>query len=122
MSKFATLVVALSFAIGCQNSLPASQERFEPLSLGASNEVYRVCGQTLGVSCSMNAFLHQLTITVDMTGTPEETQRGVAFVSTYYCRLSRLEGNEENRVLLVRPDGTQVGRACSTIGTIGTSE
>jgi hypothetical protein len=70
------------------------------------------------VSCSMNPQLNRLTVTIDQTGTPEETQRGVAFVATYYCRLSRIEGNDENTVLLVRPDGSQVGRPCSLIGTV----
>lgn len=117
MSRLAIAGLVLTFLLGCAHE-GAVTKPFKPMSVGAADEVYRVCGETLGVSCSMNPHLDQLTIVIDQTGTPEETQRGVAFVSTYYCRLSRIEGNDENTVLLVRPDGSQVGRPCSLIGTV----
>lgn len=116
MRRLAFLAIVLTFFLGCASTPQPKQREFKPMSLGAADEVYRVCAQTLGVSCSMNPQLNRLTITIDQTGTVEETQRGVAFMSTYYCRLSRLEGNHENTVLLVRPDGSQVGRPCSLIG------
>ena len=118
MIRLVGIVLTLSLLMGCQSAPPPKAGQFKPLSLDASNEIYRVCEQTLGVSCSMNEQLNQLTIAVNMAGTPEETQHGVVFISTYYCRLSRVEGNDENRVLLLRPDGTQVGRSCSSIGTV----
>jgi hypothetical protein len=118
MSRLAIACLVLTFLLGCATEGAVNKPFFKPMSVGAADEVYRVCGTTLGVSCSMNPALNRLTVTIDQTGTPEETQRGVAFVATYYCRLSRIEGNDENTVLLVRPDGSQVGRPCSLIGTV----
>ena len=127
--RLAIATLVLTFSIGCVNSnnevtspdrwsLPktgAVTKPYQPMKIGAAEEVHQVCARTLGVSCALG--VNQLTLTIDQTGTPEETQRGVSFMSTYYCRLTRLEGQPDNTVLLVRPDGSQVGRSCTKIGT-----
>jgi hypothetical protein len=116
MIRLAIAVLVLTFSLGCQGiaKTGAAKKPFEPMSIGAAEEVQDVCARTLGVTCTL--FESQMTITIDQTGTPEETQRGVSFMSQYYCRLMRIEGRGENGVLLVRPDGGQVGRECADIG------
>ena len=118
MSRFMLASLTLAFLLGCATQEGAITRPFKPMSIGAADEVYRVCGTTLGVSCSMSPYLDRLTVTIDQTGTPEETQQGLAFVAIYYCRLSRIEGNDDHTVLLIRPDGSQVGRPCTLIGTV----
>jgi hypothetical protein len=117
--SFVVLLLVLSF--GCA-SKPTPVDRtygdnYKPMSLNAANEVFRVCSQTKGVSCSLNDTHDRLSILIDKTGTVSETKRGVLFMSTYYCRLTRLEGNDNTRVLLIRPDGSQSGRPCNLVGT-----
>lgn len=118
MIRLAVATIVLTFSLGC-SGMPktgAATKPFEPMSIGAAEEVRTVCARTLGVSCELKQ--SQMTLTIDQTGTPEETQRGVSFMSVYYCRLMRIEGRPENGVLLIRPDGSQVGRNCSDIGTV----
>lgn len=112
------LCVATLMLFGCQSGDLPAQKPIEPVLSDNSDAVYQVCDQTNGISCSINEQLNQLSIAIDRTIPPDETQRGVYFVSRHYCRLSRLSGDENNRVLLIRPNGTQVGRSCSTIEEI----
>ena len=116
MTRLAIATIVLTFSLGCTGLMPtgAAKKPFEPMSIGAAEEVQTVCDRTLGVTCEL--FASQMTLTIDQTGTVEETQRGVSFMSLYYCRLMRIEGRGENGVLLERPDGSQVGRECADIG------
>lgn len=117
-TRLAIAALALTFSFGCAgiSETGAAKKQFEPMSIGAAEEVRAVCDRTLGVSCKFKQT--QMTLTIDGTGTVEETQRGVSFMSVYYCRLMRIEGRPENGVLLIRPDGSEVGRECATIGTV----
>ena len=114
--RLAIAVIVLTFSFGCAGlgETGAAKKPFKPMSIGAAEEVQDVCDRTLGVSCTLHQT--QMTLTIDGTGTVEETQRGVEFMSVYYCRLMRIEGRPENGVLLVRPDGSEVGRECARIG------
>jgi hypothetical protein len=116
MSRLIIALSVLTFSLGCSGLAltGAAAKPYAPMNIGAAEEVQDVCARTLGVTCTL--FPTQLTLTIDQTGTPEETQRGVSFMSQYYCRLMRIEGRGENGVLLVRPDGSQVGRECADIG------
>lgn len=114
--RLAIAAIVLTFSFGCSGMAKngAATKPFEPMSIGAAEEVRSVCARTLGVSCEF--YPTQMTLTIDETGTIEETQRGVSFMSMYYCRLMRIEGKGVNGVLLVRPDGSWLGRECALIG------
>jgi hypothetical protein len=115
MKYLALLLVTVMLGCAGARQPQPTPRTWEPISIDAYKEVYHACSEVRGVTCAINIQRNHLSLYIDESGTPEETQRAVSFISTYYCRLSRLEGNYSSSLSLRRPDGSETGRPCNTL-------
>lgn len=108
------IMVALLGCVGISQEQPTPRT-WEPISIGAAREVYRACIEIRGITCAINSQRNHLSLYINESGTPEETQRAVNFISTYYCRLIRLGGNHHSSISLRHPNGSETSRPCNTL-------
>jgi len=113
-TKIFLFVLVSLVLIGC-SSTQEQLEKYVPHDFESHERTAEACLLMKGVDCQISSEASSLTILITMQSTPEQTQQEVYDISTLWCSLTRLEG--ENSVLLIRrPDGSMSGTSCSAIG------